>query len=249
MDHEIRRSYLDLERRMKGLAEGDGDVYLPNPEPTARVDYILVGMEPILGHWARSAEEARARVASGFRNFLTDIEPMLLHFSVRRFLCEKDQPYHITDFSKGAMLVEHAGAARATRYDQWYELLREEIDLIAAPGARVIALGNAVAEHLRRREFTREVTPVIHYSPLASRARAARLTGHDVRFREFESSISSQSVLAIAREVLDESGVPSQIHKEALTRLARSQLSESRRKLVYCYKLEFEAMKARPRRG
>jgi len=249
MDHEIRCAYLDLERRMKALAEADGDVYLPNPQPTARVDYILVGMEPSLGHWARSAEEARARVALGFRNFLTDIEPMLLHFSVRRFLCEKGQRYHITDFSKGAMLVEHAGAARASRYDRWYELLQEEINLVAAPGARVIALGNAVAEHLRRREFPREITPVIHYSPLAGRARAARLRGHDDRFREFESSISSESVLAIAQEVLDESGVPSEICKEALTRVGRSQLSESRRKLVYCYKLDFEAMKAGPRRG
>src|SRR5664279_4481759 len=65
-----------LERLMKTRAESDGDVYLPNPEPTARVDYILIAMEPSLGHWARSAEEARARVASGFRNFLAGIEPM-----------------------------------------------------------------------------------------------------------------------------------------------------------------------------
>ena len=102
---------------------------------------------------------------------------MLLHFSVRRFLCEKGQHYHITDFSKGAMLVKQAGAARADRYERWYGLLKEEIDLIAAPGARVIAVGNAVAEHLNQRAFPREVTAVIHYSPLASRARTARLTG------------------------------------------------------------------------
>ncbi len=88
MEEQIGRAYRDLEQRMKILAESDGDVYLPNPEPTARVDYILICMEPSLGHWARSKEEARARVASGFRNFLADIEPMLLHFSVRRFLCE-----------------------------------------------------------------------------------------------------------------------------------------------------------------
>jgi hypothetical protein len=73
----------------------------------------LICLEPSLGHWARSVTKARERVASGFRNFLTDIEPMLLHFSVRRFLCEKGQHYHITDFSKAAMLVKQAGAARA----------------------------------------------------------------------------------------------------------------------------------------
>jgi hypothetical protein len=233
---------------MNALAESDGDVYLPNPEPTARVDDILICMEPSLGHWARSREEARAKVASGFRNFLAGIEPMLLHFSVRRFLCEKGQRYHITDFSKGAMLRKHAGAVRTDRYDRWYALLQEEIDVIAAPGARVIAVGKAVADHLRRREFPGAVIPVIHYSPLAARARIARLEGHEDRFREFESSLSSSDVLATAQEVLDESGVPPEINKEALTRVARSELSQSRRKLVYCYKLDFEAMKAGPRR-
>ena len=120
VDEEIRRAYADLERRMSALAERECRVYLPNPEPTTRVDYILICMEPSLGHWARSEAEARERVASGFRNFLTDIEPMLLHFSVRRFLCEKGQHYHITDFSKGAMPVKQAGAARADRYKRWY---------------------------------------------------------------------------------------------------------------------------------
>ena len=115
-------------------------------------------------------------------------------------------------------------------------------------GACVIAVGNAVADHLRRREFPRKVTPVIHYSSLAGRARTARLARHEDRFREFESSISSKDVLATAQEVLEESRVPTEIYKEALARVARSQLSEFRRKLVYCYKLDFEAMKARPRR-
>jgi hypothetical protein len=205
-------------------------------------------MEPSLGHWARSVAKAREKVASGFRNFLTDIEPMLLHFSVRRFLCEKGQHYHITDFSKGAMLVKQASAARADRYKRWYGLLKEEIDLVAAPDARVIAVGKAAAEHLSLRKFPREVTTVIHYSPLASKARTARLAGHEARFREFESSLSLNDVLATAQEVLTESKVPPEIYEEALTRLARSQLTESRSKLVYCYKLDFEAIKAAPRR-
>lgn len=244
MENEFRRAYRNLDQRMKALAESDDGVYLPNPEPTGTVDYIFVCMEPSLGHWARSTEEARARVASGFRNFLAGIEPMLLHFSARRFLCDTGQRYYITDFSKGAMLVEHAGKARTDRYDKWYALLQEEIDLIAAPGASVIAVGKAVAEHLRRYGFHRKVTPVIHYSPLASRARAARLEGHEDRFRKFASSISTQDILATAREVLEESKVPPAIYSEAFSIVARSQLSESRRKLVYCYKLDFEAIRA-----
>ena len=169
---------------------------------------------------------------------------MLLHFSVRRFLCENGQHYHITDFSKGAMLVKEAGVARADRYKRWYGLLKEEIDLIAAPRASVIAVGKAAAEHLGVHEFPRGITTVIHYSPLASRSRTARLAGHEDRFREFESSLSFEEVLATAQEVLAESRVPAEIRKEAFTRLARSQLTESRRKLVYCYKLDFEAIRS-----
>src|SRR3990172_6670744 len=198
-----------------------------------------MGMEKSVGDWARSVEEARVRVASGFRNFLAGIEPMLLHFSVRRFLCDNGQRYHITDFSKGAMHRERAVKDRTDRYDKWYALLREEIDLIAAPGASVIAVGKSVAEYLRRHEFDKKVTPVIHYSPLASRARTARLEGHEDRFRKFASSISSENILDTAREVLDESRVPTEIYHEAYQIVARSQLSESRRKLVYCYNFYF----------
>jgi hypothetical protein len=77
---------------------------------------MLICMQPSFGGWARSADEARARVDAGFRNFLAGLEPMLLHFCVRRFLWVSDQGYYITDLSKGAMLVKRAGVARAERY-------------------------------------------------------------------------------------------------------------------------------------
>lgn len=245
MGNEFIRAYRDLDQRMKALAESDGGVYLPNPEPTGPVDYIFVCMEPSLGRWARSAEEARTKVASGFRNFLAGYEPMLLHFSTRRFLCDTGQRYHITDFSKGAMLVEDAGKDRTVRYDKWYALLQEEIDLVAPPDARVIAVGQDVAKHLRRQGFQRKVTQVIlHYSQQASSHRIARLEGHEERFREFANSISSQDILSTTRDVLEESRVPPAIFNEAFSIVERSPLSESRRKLIYCYKLDFEAIRS-----
>jgi hypothetical protein len=109
-------------------------------------------------------------------------------------------------------------------------------------------VGNAVTEHLSLRAFPREITAVIHYSPLASRARTARLTGHEARFRKFASSFSLEDVLTTAQDVLAESKVPPEVYREALSRVARSQLTESRSKLVYCYKLDFEAIKATTRR-
>ena len=98
-------AYRELEGRMKALAETDGDIFLPNPEPSGPADYVLICMEPSLGWWARTADHAKARVDAGFRNFLFSIEDFILHFCVRRYLCAAEQRYHITDISKGAMLV------------------------------------------------------------------------------------------------------------------------------------------------
>lgn len=94
--------YRGLEERMRALAKADGDIFLPNPEPSAPVHYVLICMEPSLGWWARSADQASARVRTGFRNFLFSLEDFILHFCAQRYLCGPAERYHITDFSKGA---------------------------------------------------------------------------------------------------------------------------------------------------
>ena len=68
----FHKKYRDLEDRFRVLAETDGDVYLPNLEPSGPVRYVFIAMEPSLGRWARSPQEARARVEAGFRNFIAD---------------------------------------------------------------------------------------------------------------------------------------------------------------------------------
>ena len=134
IDEGFRAAYREREARMKVLAEADGDVFLPNPEPLGPVEYVFVCMEPSLGRWARSADEARAKVEAGFQNFLSSIEDFILHCCMQQYLCAPTQRYHMTDLSKGAMLVERAGVARPQRYDRWYGLLVEELDLVAAIG-------------------------------------------------------------------------------------------------------------------
>jgi hypothetical protein len=159
---------------MKVLAAADGDVFLPNPEPAGPVHYVLICMEPSLGRWARTADHARARVEAGFRNFLSSIEDFILHFCARRYLCGSEQLYHITDISKGAMLVNRAGLARNQRYDRWYGLLLEELELCATADAGIIAVGNAVAQYLGQRGFRRPFTRVIHYSGQGTRTKCWR---------------------------------------------------------------------------
>jgi hypothetical protein len=202
IDGSFHTAYRELEERMRALTEANGDVFLPNPEPLGPVHYVLICMEPSLGRWAQSADHARSRVEAGFRNFLFSIEDFILHFCVRQYLCESGQRYHITDLSKGAMLVDRAGLARIQRYDRWYALLQEELDLCAIASTRIVAVGNVVSQHLARRGFRGPFTRVIHYSSQAGRARSAGVVGREDSFQAFSGSVSLEDVVASAGDVL-----------------------------------------------
>jgi len=229
---------------MKVLAETDGDVFQPNPEPLGPVDYLFVCMEPSLGSWARSANEAKSKVESGFLNFLSSFEDFILHFCIRQYLCAPRQRYHLTDLSKGAMLVKHASVSRTERYERWYRLFMEGVDLVVKPLAGIFAVGNAVARHIQRNAFPRPFTKVIHYSGLAARDRAAGILGHEDRFAEFQNSVSLRHVLAAAEDVLMASGVPTSLREETQARLMKSRLSTTRQHLIFNYKLAFEPMRS-----
>ena len=226
---------------MKVLAEADGGIYFPNPEPSGSVEYVFICMEPSLGGgWASDPERARAATKAGFRNFVNSLEDFLLHFSIRQYLCKPNERYYITDWSKGAMPVKGASVDRARRYNKWYPLLIEEVDLVATPDVRVFAVGRDVERHLARLAFPRHFTSVIHYSPLAGSARASGIVGHEDAFEQFRASLSLDLVLATAREVLDES-VPPSVRDRTLARLANQQLTVSRQRLIFNYKLAFQA--------
>jgi hypothetical protein len=240
----FQAAYRGLEERMKALAEAGGDVFLPVPEPEGPVQYILICMEPSLGSWARSGDQATSKVEAGFRNFLSTLEDFILHFCVRRYLCRSAQRYHITDLSKGAMLVERARLARVQRYERWYALLREEIDLVATPNAGIVAVGNVVFQYLERRRFQRPFTSVMHYSSQAGRARKAAIVGHEDSFQAFRDSVGLEDLVSTANDVLTSARVPSEIRDETLSRLERSQLTASRQRLIFIYKVSFESMRS-----
>lgn len=239
MTDTFQNRYQELEVRMKVLAEQDGDVYVPNPEPAERVDYLFICMEPSLGGWAKDKTDAVKKVENGFRNFLNGYDPMILHFSIRRFLCKGSQRYHITDFSKGAMLVELAGVARKARYQRWYPLLAEEIDLLAKDDAKIFAVGRNVENHLSMMHFPRKATRLLHYSPRADRK--VGILDYEEALNEFKKTVSHDDVLSVARDIVEESNVPEGIRKLVFTTLEKRTLTNSRLQLMFNYKMAFEA--------
>jgi hypothetical protein len=234
--------YRRLEQRMKALAEAEGDVFLPSSEPRGLADFVLIGMEPSFGPWARSHADARSKVEAGFRNFLSSFEDFILHFCARRYLCAPAQRYHITDLSKGAMLVDRAGLARYSRYDRWFKLLEEEIDLVSRQNTHFIAVGSAVAAYLARAGFTRPFTQIIHYSRQAANARKEAATRDRKGFTSFVGSVSLSDITETAGAVLREADVPDGLREQTLARLRKGRLSESRLHLIFSYKAAFESI-------
>ena len=113
----FEQAYKELEddfrqRVEKDKQSGRESIFLPNIRPTAPVDYVLVGMEPSLGRWARvkgksRLEDAQKRIDQGFRNFCA---VWILHYPVRTYLCQDGESYYVTDLAKGAMLTNEEGA-------------------------------------------------------------------------------------------------------------------------------------------
>jgi len=247
IDSGFRASYRALESRMMTLAEADGDVFLPNPEPAAPVEHVFICMEPSLRWWSIDAEDAKAKIAAGFRNFVfLDHGTLSLHFAIREYLCGPGERYYLTDISKGVMAVKRAGIDRTKRWDRWYPLLLDELNLVARPGAHTFAVGEVVDGFLSDNSFTRRLTKtihyssVMHYSPVNVAHRKKRIAGHEGDYEEFKRSLSIDRVLAIANEVMTES-LPPPLRDLALARLTPLHLFESDLQLIFIYKLAFEA--------
>ena len=75
--------YATLERAFRRQAEAEESVYYPVVEPSAPVDYIAVCMEPSLRGWSKGPEDARAKIARGYRNFVTSFEDFRFNQSPR----------------------------------------------------------------------------------------------------------------------------------------------------------------------
>ena len=227
---------------MRDFAKSNGELYVPNIVPHGPVDYIFICMEPSLGEWAKSHDDAESKLKAGFRNFLDGFNTMILHYAIRNFLCKNNQRYHITDLSKGAMLVKNADDNRIARYINWYPLLLDEMNLVSSANVRVFAVGTHVANFLERQKFPWEYTQLIHYSGSAVSHWDKAIREHCDDFKLFQDAVTHEDFLENARDVIESSGVPLVISERALGRLRRADLTRSRRKLMFNYKLNFDAV-------
>ena len=225
-DQVIRDRAQAIERVVQGWG-----VYLPCVEPTNQVDYIIVGMEPSFG-WADSVEDGERKVVEGgATNFGAFTPPDdsenpldLLKLSIKRFLCQPGETYHLTDVSKGAMPVTVAALDRDRRYKEWYPLLLDEIAIVGKPSGPVVAIGKEVERFLQRMdlkgETRRPLYAVLHYSYQASSHWKTEAERDPEGFEAFEKDEFCER-----------------------KRWAKD-LSTSKKQLVFTYKKQFEAIRA-----
>ena len=65
----------------------------------------------------------------------------------------------------------------------------------------------------------------------------------NANFQAFVDSVFLEDVVVVAAETLKTAKVPPRMRDETLSRLLRSQLSTSRKQLIFNYKMAFEAMR------
>jgi hypothetical protein len=257
MASDFDSKYNELEKRFKAQVKKDNEIwkceYLPNPiRPKNQVDYILIGMEPSLGGWTDgNTEDERLKIAGekirkGFKNFALTIEDFIVHSCVRNYLCSKSEKYYITDLSKGAMLTDKAVNGRNIRYQTWYNLLIDEIDLVTKKEAKIIAIGKSVNDFLIEGQFQlktgRKQYFIPHYSSQASWYWDKVITDAGIEINQrniFYSSLCIDEILKVANDVLTQLIMDDDLKKEIFNALPK-ELTESKKKLILCYKTLFE---------
>lgn len=265
---QFNKDFKELENRFKEQVEKDNETcesaYIPNPvQLAAKVNYVLIGMEPSLGRWTKKGNttEERIKIAcekigQGLKNFAFSVEDFIVHFCIRRYLCSDLEKYYITDLSKGAMLTNKARKERNKRYKCWYPLLLEEIRLVSNEKAKIIGIGKAVYDFLDKsnfeRESNRELLGIPHYSSQATGYRNRLIVGieKESEFNTFRTQVSIKEIYSVAKDVVDKCHMSQELEKEIFNNLNKhKKLSNSKEKLVFTYKTRFEEINPKQHEG
>ena len=234
--------YGELEREFQEQVERDNtelgieSSYVHNFIPRGPVDYVSIAMEPSTGVPGKDRNDS-SQIA---RNFSWSVEDFIFHYSIREYLCQNGETYHLTDLAKGGMTIKLADKRRQARYDRWYPLLEKELQLLTKPeGTRVIAIGNQVAGFLKKKPLGERMKKVRHYSRLALSSIDEAIQRWHKQFPEFSRSVDKNAFKKAfeksIKDVLDDADMDSYInHRPEGDGTYR--LTEPRKKLMFYYK-------------
>ena len=260
---DFKDRYLELEQKFIEQVKRDRKCgvekssFVPNMEPSGPVDFVLIAMEPSTGV-PGSAGPPSSGGSKRSMNFLWSAEDFIFHYCVRKYLCGNGQTYHLTDLSKGSMSVRDAGAERQRRYERWFPLLEEELNLVSKPdGTRIIAVGNVVRDFLKDKHLCDSMQSVLHYSRTAAAHRkkkafalwSAKYAKNDEvkfysHFDEFCEGLDGDELEATVRSILRKAKMDESVVSHRLRGPGnKARLTNSRKMLMFYYKLKFEELR------
>lgn len=248
----FREQYAELEREFQEQVERDKKYwktsYVHNFIPTEPVDYIFIAMEPSTGVPVRApkgkSKKELWKKCQVDRNFTWSVEDFILHYCIRKYLCQDGETYHLTDLSKGGMKVRIAGKQRQLRYDLWYPLLEKEIALLTKPGkTKLIAIGRVVADYLKGKPLLQPVYRVLHYTKTAAAHRNKAIKPWCKHFAEFSQTVDKSAIEESVKEVLRDADMDCymDVRPEGGKPI---NLTDSRKKLMFYYKNRFSEIRA-----
>lgn len=220
-------------------------VYIPNPVPKDKVEYIFITMEPSFGRWARSEENAIKMLKKGFKNFLWSHEDMVFNYAIYKYLSKS---YYVTDISKIAMMVDNGNKLRKEIYPFWIKHLLEEIELFGKHTYKVFFVGNQVQMWLHNYiDKIHVAEKITHFSILAASKRNQIAKANKKLYQKFltEEALDEGTILDFTRDLLEKSLCNSELVNDIFVRIASSNgfMNETRKKLIFSYYLAFNNYK------
>ena len=235
--------YKKLEEKFKRQVDYDSrstcahSEYLPNIAPQSPVDFVLIGSEPSTG--------GNSKGYCSPKNFSGSVEDFILHFCIKEYLCQRDETYYLTDLSKGAMPVRVASRPERTRrYKAWYPILLEEINLVSKPGSTsIIAIGGEVWSFLSKQKDQRLNGRILHYSKNAVPHRSKKKTLYPKHYDRFEPSVCWEHIEQTVKRIATEGEMPGDYMEGILGNFNGQTLTDSRKMLMFTYKVQFECIR------
>ncbi len=237
----FRETYTKLECDFRDQVERDNkelgiaSSYVPNFLPPGPVDYVLIAMEPSTGVPGKKIKS----LPKIPRNFSWSVEDFILHYCVKKYLCQDGETYHLTDLAKGGMTIASAKKEPEEKYKRWYPLLKDELRLLNKPGrTRLIAVGNVVADFLEDKGLCERVEKILHYTRTAASHRNKAIQPWGEHYDDFSRTVNKDAFERSIREVLNDADMGEYIsYRPEGGKLY--ELTESRKKLMFCYKNRF----------
>ena len=216
--------------------------YIAFAPPQSRVDFVLVAMMPSVNEKAADGVPFgdyplnESDAPNGLYSALGDL---ILHHSVRRYLCERGEKYYITDLAKAAIPAgKVTPKLQREEFNFWYPKLLDELNLVAKPTATIIPVSHTTANFLRdiNDKLPYRLThPILHWSRQLTAAAKMASSFFPKEWSTFQKTATLKDVLETTEEAFKDAGL-SQYFSAVSSRLKEESFGDMEKHYMFTYK-------------